>query len=498
MKEPIFDVIIVGYGPGGLTLGSELAFRGIKVLIIDKNINRTLKSRAFGLSPLTLDMFDMRGIANKFIDIGIPCHFIPIGDGKSFINFKHANTNFPFLLSINQEVTEKILEQWALDCGTKIENGVEFIDCKQSESYVHIKCKKDNKNLNYYSKYIVGCDGAYSKVRDIANISCSFYKNNKSLMHGDVKLNNPPKYGLFGKINKKGMVSVAPLNNGLYRVIIIDHNSTDTPISVPLSLKEFKNSAVSIVNQDFGMQDSQWLSRFRSQQKHAFKYQSKRIFLLGDAAHTHMPAGGQGLQVAIHDAFNLGWKLAAVINKRANSNFLRSYEKERRFINELAMRRSKIMFRYEVANSIFNRVIKWTVNKLIRINYLEHFIINDLSGLYTNYRKNFLNNKDSINNNYKHKMLGSYARDALLSVNGKIIRLYEAMRKDKFVVVDSYHNENIYQILKSKFENQIIYSTIISPKLLKNNVSSYVVRPDGVISNLYKYYNTYENLSLYC
>jgi len=469
-----FEVIIIGAGPSGLMLSIELALRNISCAIIEKRKSRLIETRAFGLMPLTLNLLDMRGLANSMISEGIICNYAPLGDGKGKLYFHSLKTKFPFLLSIPQEKTEEILEKRTIQLGVKIFNNYELLRFEEKNGDFLLFCKNKKEENIFISRYLIGCDGSYSSVRNLAKIPFTFLKQNKTLMHGDVYLKYPPKGKIFAKTSKRGMIAIFPHKNGSYRAIALDQKKMLIPVNTKLTLEDFSESLISLSGgYNFGINNFIWLKRFRVQQKQSQSYQKGKIFLLGDAAHTHMPAGGQGLQVAIHDAFNLGWKLAFYIKKKTSYNLLSSYTEERRKINEIAMKRSSMLFKYEIANDIFSMSLKWTINKLFSFKFMQKYFAKDMSGLSTNYHKIFSKKK----NYKKFKCLGYFIRDIKIYTHDNTLRfLYSFLKQGKFVFISIIH-----QISFISWKNtDIIFLASDDIKKIYG-VNCCLVRPDGII-----------------
>ena len=372
----MLDVIIIGAGPGGLTLGAELAIRGISCRIYEKRITRAIESRAIGLLPHTLELLDMRHLAEIFIEEGLIIDQVPLGNNHSLkLNQLKNDTKFPFMLSLPQTKTEELLEQWAHNAGVEIQKGVELIQIKQDHDSVCVTLSKEGNSWEESARYVIGCDGKNSTVCSLLGIESTNIKYNKTLMHGDVKLRHLTKNNVFAKISKQGMIAAFPLPGDYYRLLVLDHQKMSLVAQRKVELEAFKESAQRLAQFDLGIEDPLWLSSFNTEQKHRSTYRLNRVFLLGDAAHTHIPAGGQGLQSAIEDAFNLGWKLASAITDSSNERLLDSYEEERRAIAKKAMIKSNWLFRYEVSNTWFSYMLRQCLGRIALIQVLQKKIL---------------------------------------------------------------------------------------------------------------------------
>ncbi|MES2217082.1 MAG: FAD-dependent monooxygenase [Pseudomonadota bacterium] len=472
----MFEVVIIGAGPAGLTLGAELSANGVNCLILEKRVERSNQSRAFSLTPHTLELLETRGIAEIFLRQGVKCEFAPLGDGKNMLSFRRLKTRFPYLLSISQDKTEHILEEWAAQCGVNIMYGAELIDLYQNKNQVDIIYRHESQLQHIQADYVIGCDGVSGKVSNLADIAVTKIQYKHSLMHGDVKLKNPPEANVFAKTSRRGMVAIFPVTQDVYRVLALDQERMHVPIHKQVTLKEFKTSVKALSNRDFEINSPLWLNRFRCQQRHAVTYRKGRIFLAGDAAHTQLPAGGQGLQISIQDGFNLGWKLAAVIKNGAATALLDTYESERRPLIYKAMRRSIIMYRYEIAQDKLSRILKWTANKLLNISFMQNYVVRELAGLTIKYpttQKMLFLNKN---------ITGSKITNLeLIDTNGHREDLFAKMKNYKFFLIGNSYNKQIENYIKSHWEEKITY--VHAPNL-KNEygVNLCLLRPDSFIA----------------
>lgn len=467
------DVIIIGAGPGGLTLGSELAARGISCKIYEKRLTRSLASRAIGLLPHTLELLEIRDLANILIHQGLIIEQVPLGNGR-FLNLNHLNhdTKFPFMLSIPQNKTEAILEDWALEMGVEIVKGVELVDLKQDNNGVVVFVKAQDSIWKERAQYVVGCDGKNSLVRNLLGVESKEKNYDKVLMHGDVKLCGIEKNAVFAKISKEGMVAAFPLPNNYHRLLILDHKKMTRSIQKEIDLADFRESAERLAQKNLGIEDPLWLSSFNTQQKHASRYRVNRVFLLGDAAHTHIPAGGQGLQSAIEDAFNLGWKLADSLNNVLKDPLLNTYETERKQIAMKAMVKSRWLFRYEISTSIWSYILRKCMARIALIPIFQKQILRSLSGLNNYYKPSA---------GIQHYLIGrSVLNNHLYEDSRVLIEIRELLKQRTGIflsssgIFDCNDNDEIHHIDGLKCIHGFFYED--------RNIKSMIIRPDGVVA----------------
>ncbi|ONI86892.1 hypothetical protein ALI144C_09530 [Actinosynnema sp. ALI-1.44] len=379
-------VVIVGAGPTGLALAAELAGAGIRCTVLEKRTRRAILSRAFTLEPRTLELLDMRGRAGHFLERGRLCPNPPLGDNNAYLDYSLLDTPFPFSLTIPQYETETVLEKIALDAGATVVRGAEVTALRQDENGVDVDVHSDIGDSAQRADFVVGCDGVNSTVRAAAGIEFDGRNYEQSTIMADAKLRNPPTPQEYARITKRGMVAVFPFRDDeTYRIIVFDHEKMMLPADLPLTLDDLNESCQGILDIDIQPYDPVWMSRFRSSQRHAQSYRSGRVLLAGDAAHTHIPSGGQGLQTGIQDAMNLGWKLLAELTGRASPGLLDSYEQERYPIAAETLRKTDLSFRFETSNSIGARLIRKLVVKMMRFKSVQTANLKHLSGLTLRY-----------------------------------------------------------------------------------------------------------------
>ncbi|TCO45238.1 FAD-dependent monooxygenase [Actinocrispum wychmicini] len=381
-------VLIVGAGPTGLALAVELAGAGIHCEVLEKRRERGVLSRAFTLEPRTMELLDLRGRMADFLERGRPCRNPPLGDSDAYLDYGLLDTPFPFSLTIPQYETETLLEKLAVNTGATVRRGAEVTGVRQDEHGVEIDVRTDGGESVERADFLIGCDGVNSTVRAAAGIDFDGRDYEQSTIMADARLRRPPSPPEFARITKRGMVAVFPFKDDTFRIIVFDHQKMMLPADLPLTLKDLNESCEAILGIDIEPYDPIWLSRFRSSQRHAQRYRSGRVILAGDAAHTHIPSGGQGLQTGIQDAMNLGWKLRAELAGWAPPGLLDTYEQERYPIAAETLRKTDLSFRFETSNSLAARVVRRLVVKMMRFKSVQRTNLMHLSGLTLRYPSN--------------------------------------------------------------------------------------------------------------
>jgi 3-(3-hydroxy-phenyl)propionate hydroxylase len=324
-------VVIAGGGPTGLMLAGELALAGVDVAIVERRLNQDLAgSRAGGLHSRTIEILDQRGIADRFLSEG------QIAQVAGFANVRLDISDFPtrhpYGLALWQNHIERILAGWVGELPVTFYRGQEVTGLAQDDAGVDIALA-DGGSLR--ADYLVGCDGGRSVVRKAAGIAFPGWDATMSSLIAQVEMTEEPELGIrrtssgvnaLGKVEyeiKNGEVVYQP--GGTVGVVLAESQiGTGEP-----SLADLRERLIAVYGTDYGVHNPSWLSRFTDMTRQAATYRSGRVLLAGDAAHVHSPVGGQGLNMGVQDAVNLGWKLAQVVKRTAPETLLDTYHAER-------------------------------------------------------------------------------------------------------------------------------------------------------------------------
>lgn len=316
------DTVVVGAGPVGLWTAAELALGGGRPLVLERAEQRSPHSKALAIHARTIEVLAMRGREQAFLDGGMSVPEGHFGMLPAPLDFRGLATPFPFMLAHPQVRTEELLEQHALALGVVIRRGHQVSGLSQDGHGVTLRVSGPDGEYETTADYVVGADGAGSTVRRAAGIDFPGTDSTVFGFLGDVELADPPeRLGYWH--NEHGALLVAPMPDGRHRV------TGSAPSMLLPTLESLRETVKLIAGTDFGLHSPVWLSRFGNATRVAAEYRKGRVFLAGDAAHMHFPAGGVGLNVGIQDAMNLGWKLAAVQRGRAGAALLDSYHPER-------------------------------------------------------------------------------------------------------------------------------------------------------------------------
>lgn len=313
-------VIIAGGGPTGLMLAGELALAGIDVAIVERRDSQHLDgSRAGGLHSRTIEVLDQRGIAGRFLSQGRThpaVHFhVPL-------DISDAPTRHNYVLGLWQHHIERILAEWIGELRVPIYRGCDVIGLAQDDSGVDIALS-DGRSLR--AAYLVGCDGGRSVVRKTAGIDFPGWDPTTSWLIAEAETAEEPKWGLHRDAH--GIHGIGKTENAdTVRIVLTE---PALRLDGQPGLRDVRATLTAVYGSDFGIHNPTWISRFTDMTRQAACYRDRRVLLAGDAAHVHPPVGGQGLNIGVQDAVNLGWKLAQVIKETSPASLLDTYHAER-------------------------------------------------------------------------------------------------------------------------------------------------------------------------
>jgi 3-(3-hydroxy-phenyl)propionate hydroxylase len=311
-------VVIVGAGPTGMMLAGELALAGIDVAIVERRENAEIVgSRAGGLHSRTIEVFDQRGIADRFILQGQLHKFVHFHVPLAIADFP---TRHNYVLGLWQSHIERILADWIDELRVPIYRGREVTDFTQDDSGVDVTLSDGN---SLRAEYVVGCDGGRSLIRKAAGIEFRGWDPTTSWLIAEVQTSDEPELGF--RYDAAGIHGIAKTEKG-FRIVITERQVG--PASEPTQ-QDLSDALIGIYGKDFGIHSPTWISRFTDMTRQAVAYRERRVLLAGDAAHIHPPVGGQGLNIGVQDAVNLGWKLAQVIKQISPETLLDTYHAER-------------------------------------------------------------------------------------------------------------------------------------------------------------------------
>lgn len=391
MSKP---VLVIGAGPVGLIMAAELARYGTPVRIIDRLPARTTQSRALAIWPRTLELLDASGCADAFIATGLRASAVSLHAGNrtlARIPFGTIASSFNYLLMIPQSETERLLEEHLKAFGMTVERGFELTDFVDRDDGVSCTLMHAGGRIEILeAAWLIGCDGAHSFVRTTLGLTFEGDTLHTGFVLADVHVAGlaapPDEPAIFW--HPAGAVMFFPISRGRYRVI------ADLG-SAPLHTPDLGEIQAIVDRRGPGgviLSDPVWLSDFGVNERKVRAYRKGRVFVAGDAAHIHSPAGGQGMNMGMQDAFNLAWKLALVERQEARPGLLDSYSIERSRVAQQILSDSSHMMRVVLLrNHLAQRVRNFIVTQGFRIPGMRRAIANRLSGILIAYPDSPLN-----------------------------------------------------------------------------------------------------------
>jgi 2-polyprenyl-6-methoxyphenol hydroxylase-like FAD-dependent oxidoreductase len=363
------QVLVVGAGPTGLALAAQLAAHGVRPRLIDRGADRARESRALAIQPRTLEVLAGLGITDQLVDRGNPAVQLRLhARGRQvavpMFDLGLEDTAHPHLLFLSQAEPERILEEHLTAAGVNVERQVELVDLTQTPDAVmarlHHHGDAGHREELLAARYVVGCDGAGSTVRDQAGIRFEggSYPQTFVLADTDADGIEPDAAHVF--LTEAGMLFFFPLvRPASWRMLVMRPPADPTPPHAAVDLAGVQAIADAYTAGSVRLRDPVWMTNFRLHHRAATSYRARRVFLAGDAAHIHSPAGAQGMNTGIQDAVNLAWKLAHTLhNGHDDPGLLDTYQQERAPIGRTVLRFTDRAFTIATATNLLTKLAR--------------------------------------------------------------------------------------------------------------------------------------------
>jgi rifampicin monooxygenase len=325
----MYDVIIAGAGPTGCMLAAELRLHDVRVLVLEREATPGNQVRALGLHVRSIEVMDQRGLLDRFLELGTK---YPLGGHFAGIDKPlpdRLDTAHAYILGIPQNLSDRVLAEHAAEVGAEIRRGAEVAGLDQDDDGVTVRLADGTTER---ARYLVGCDGGRSTVRKLLGIGFPGEPAEREWLLGEMEVGVPADevVAVVTEVRRtEKRFGLGTFGGGVWRVVVPAAQVAEDR-TVPPTLAEFAERLREVAGTDFGVHSPRWTSRFTDATRLADHYRAGRVLLAGDAVHVHPPLGGQGLNLGVQDAFNLGWKLAAAVAGWAPDGLLDTYETERR------------------------------------------------------------------------------------------------------------------------------------------------------------------------
>ncbi|MFD4209840.1 rifampin monooxygenase [Micromonospora tulbaghiae] len=415
----MFDVIVVGGGPTGMMLACELRLQGVGVLVLERDAELPPYVRSLGLHVRSIEVMDQRGLLERFLDNGGKHPIRGFFAGIDKPAPADLDTAHPYVLGIPQTLTDRLLADHAAEVGAEIRRGRAVTGLEQDDDGVTVHLDGEPSEP-LRARFVVGCDGGRSTVRKLLGVGFPGEPSTVDTLLGEMEVTASPDEitTIMTEVRRtEKRFGLGPSGRqGVFRVVVPAADVT----SVPPTLDDFKRQLTAYAGTDFGVHSPRWLSRFGDATRLAERYRVGRVFLAGDAAHVHPPLGGQGLNLGIQDAFNLGWKLAATVNGWAPGDLLDTYESERRPVaaDVLTNTRAQMLL---TTNEPGPQAVRQVLTQLMDFDEVNRFLIEKVTAIGVRYDVG-----------EGHALLGRRLRDVPLPQG----RLYELMRTGGGLLLD--------------------------------------------------------------
>ncbi|MFO7561604.1 MAG: FAD-dependent monooxygenase [Enhygromyxa sp.] len=484
------QVLIVGAGPTGLTAASELTRHGARVRIVERDAGLSIHSKALVVQARTLEVFDAMGIADAAVAAAQPVfHMQPYLRGKSMPMIRFGEVDGPYSrpMMLRQSQTERILAAQLERQGVSVEWGRALADFRADDEGVEVTLD-DGERLRV--AYLLGCDGARSLVRKRLGVAFEGSTYTNDFIQVDCKVRwDHPNDGGRGFFTDYGAIVCLPLGAGVFRFILIRRERpTDAPDEPALA--EFQAALDAEAPGEVELYDPEWMVRFRLHERIAAQFRVGRVFLAGDAAHIHTPAGGQGMNTGIQDAYNLAWKLALVLGGRAGEPLLDSYHAERHPIAADVLRFTDLAFRIGLGAG---KLLQWLRPLLLPImlgsRLVQRRATRAMGQLEVNVRGSPIVEDRRLL--ARAPQAGDRAPDARLIHAGEQVRVFELLRGTQYLLFARHVDPEVITSLRSELDERargLVRIVVVDEGeelderyCLGSRPAIWVVRPDGYL-----------------
>jgi 2-polyprenyl-6-methoxyphenol hydroxylase-like FAD-dependent oxidoreductase len=441
MNGESHEAIVAGAGPIGLLLARELRLGGVRTLVLERHPHVRDTPKAGGLAGQIIEFLRYRGLWERFEAAGTkPAPPLRLPFGGLHVDFSHLAVSPIELLVLPQPQLERLLDELAGELGAEIRRGHELIGLRQDGATVNADVRAPDGAYSVSARYLVGCDGAYSRVRDLAGIQfpgITYPQVNRLAqvaMPADAMLheNGDVQFAGFGRVPfgfttmERGLFALASTRPGRLGLFTSEDETADYNDDEPMTLDELGNSIRRVLGFDIPLGEATRLTRFTFHARQAERYREGRILLAGDAAHL-FPAPGVALNAGMMDAANLGWKIAAAVHGWSPPDLLDTYDRERRFASDRTMLQTQAQVAIRRGHDAASEALRKLLQELFADEQAARRIGACIAGTGIRYPQSKPN---------QHALCGTFAPDLTLHTSAGITSIGGLMRAGRPILVD--------------------------------------------------------------
>jgi 3-(3-hydroxy-phenyl)propionate hydroxylase len=460
-------VLIAGGGPTGLMLAAELALAKVDVAIIERRESQLLLgSRAGGLHARTMEILDQRGVAERFVSQG---QTYPVaGYAMQMLDMSDFPTRRNYVLGLTQNHIERIMAEWIAELRVPILRSREVTGFTQDDDGVDVALSNGE---TLHAEYLVGCDGGRSVVRKAAGIDFPGSDPTTSWLIAEVETTEEPAWGF--RTDARGSHAIGRRGKDAPIGMVLTEPHLPTSPAEP-TLRDVSEALVAVYGMDFGIHSPIWISRFTDMTRQAATYRNGRVLLAGDAAHVHPPQGGQGLNIGVQDAVNLGWKLAQVVKRTSPESLLDTYHAERHPVGARVLKNTMAQVALRRPDDR-SKALSDFVTDLLQMNEPRKRVVGEISGLDVHYDLGA-----------GHPLLGRRMPDLDLEIADGPVRVYSLLHDARPVLLALGHSLDIdvspwadrVRVLDAKYDGPWelpVIGAVPAPRAV-------LIRPDGYVA----------------
>ncbi|PWH05300.1 FAD-dependent oxidoreductase [Brachybacterium endophyticum] len=465
------DVIIIGGGPTGMMLASELRLHDVDVVVLEKEAAPSPLVRSLGLHARSLEILDQRGILERFLAHGTLHSGVGRFAGIESPHTAELDTAHGYTLGIPQPITDHLLEERAQKLGADVRRGSEVVALLQDPGREQATVRLDSGS-DLISRWVVACDGGRSATRRALDIGFPGEEASTEWLLGEMEVTAPAEEiaEISQRVRREQRgFGIGPSSTpGIFRAVVPAVNVAEDRAVAP-DFEEFRSRLRAVAGTDFGAHSPVALTRFTDATRLAEHYRSGRVLLAGDAAHVHPPLGGQGLNLGIQDAFNLGWKLAAVITGAAGADLLETYESERRPVaaDVLTLTRAQSLL---ISTDPGAQAVRRLMTELMTLPQVDRMLTEKIASIAIRYDTGVAADDARTAAGPVHDLLGRRLRDLPLTTG----RLYEHLHAGRWLLLDPSG-----ALSTGRWGDQV---DVVTERSAALEVPAALLRPDGHVA----------------